>query len=144
MICRLIDFALVVLQLLMFKVCGIIGISKIEFFNFLSILLKGLGNQEISRKSLKSLEVMDKYSAGHPKETFSLLLYKNSQNQLYNIPQKNVCYLISRICPQYFVQGCIFEQNISLGLSSCINYPLAAKCAAEKLIVCGVLRRQKY
>ena len=34
MVCRLIDFALVVLQLLMFKVCGIIGISKIQFFNF--------------------------------------------------------------------------------------------------------------
>ena len=34
MVCRLIDFALVVLKLLMFKVCEIIGISKIEFFNF--------------------------------------------------------------------------------------------------------------
>ena len=32
--CRLMDFALVGLQLLMFKVFGIIGISKIEFFNF--------------------------------------------------------------------------------------------------------------
>ena len=36
MIFRLIDFTLVVLHLLMFKVCGIIGISKIEFFNFFS------------------------------------------------------------------------------------------------------------
>ena len=34
MISRLIDFALVVLQLLMFKFCGIIGISKVQFFNF--------------------------------------------------------------------------------------------------------------
>ena len=34
MICRLIDFTLVVLELLMFKVSEIIGISKIEFFNF--------------------------------------------------------------------------------------------------------------
>ena len=33
-VCRLVDFALVVLKLLMFKVCGIIGISKTEFFNF--------------------------------------------------------------------------------------------------------------
>ena len=33
-ICWLIDFALVVLKLLMFKVCVIIGISRIEFFNF--------------------------------------------------------------------------------------------------------------
>ena len=28
------DFAIVVLYLLMFNVCGIIGIPKIEFFNF--------------------------------------------------------------------------------------------------------------
>ena len=34
MICRLIDFALVVLWSLMFKVFGIIGISKFKFFNF--------------------------------------------------------------------------------------------------------------
>ena len=31
---RLIDFALVVLELLMINICGIIGISKIKFFNF--------------------------------------------------------------------------------------------------------------
>ena len=36
MVCRLIDFALLVLKLLMFKVCVIIGISKIEIFNFSS------------------------------------------------------------------------------------------------------------
>ena len=34
MICRLIDFPLLVLKLLMFKSCVIISISKIEFFNF--------------------------------------------------------------------------------------------------------------
>ena len=34
MISRLIGFAFVALQLLLFKVCGIIGISKIEFFSF--------------------------------------------------------------------------------------------------------------
>ena len=34
MVCRLIDFPLVVLNLLMFKVCVIIGISKTEIFNF--------------------------------------------------------------------------------------------------------------
>ena len=34
MISRLIDFAVVVLQLLIFKVCGIIGISKIVLFDF--------------------------------------------------------------------------------------------------------------
>ena len=34
MVCRLIDFGLVPLKLLMFEVCVIVGISKIEFFNF--------------------------------------------------------------------------------------------------------------
>ena len=34
MVRKLIDFALVVLKLLMFKVCVIIGISKIGIFNF--------------------------------------------------------------------------------------------------------------
>ena len=33
MLCRLIDFALVVVKLLTVKACGIIGISKIKFFN---------------------------------------------------------------------------------------------------------------
>ena len=33
-VCKLIDLALVVFRLLIFKVCGIIVISKIEFFNF--------------------------------------------------------------------------------------------------------------
>ena len=36
MVSKLIDFALVVLELFMFKVCGTTGISKIEFFNFSS------------------------------------------------------------------------------------------------------------
>ena len=34
MVCSLIDFPLVVLKLLMFEVCAIVGISKINFFNF--------------------------------------------------------------------------------------------------------------
>ena len=34
MVCRLIDFALVVLKLLIIKFCVVIGISKAEFFNF--------------------------------------------------------------------------------------------------------------
>ena len=36
MICRLIDFALLVLKLSMSKICRIIGISKIKFFHFSS------------------------------------------------------------------------------------------------------------
>ena len=51
MICRLIDFALVVLELLMFKVCGIIGISKIEFFNF-----SGTERVKQNQKNLKTNE----------------------------------------------------------------------------------------
>ena len=34
MVCRLVDFAFVAFKLLTLKVCGIIGISKVEFFNF--------------------------------------------------------------------------------------------------------------
>ena len=34
MVWGLIYFVLVVLKLLMFKICGIIGISKSEFYNF--------------------------------------------------------------------------------------------------------------
>ena len=36
MVCRLTDFALVVHKLVMFKVCGIIGTTKIEFSNISS------------------------------------------------------------------------------------------------------------
>ena len=49
MVCRLIDFALVVLMLLMFKACVIIGISKIEFFNF-----SGTERVKQNKKNLKT------------------------------------------------------------------------------------------
>ena len=39
----------VVLELLMFKVCGIIGISKIKFFNFSS-------NERVFQRNLKTIE----------------------------------------------------------------------------------------
>ena len=50
MVCRLVDFALVVLELLMFKVCGIIGISKIEFFNFSGSTFISVLNKHAPRK----------------------------------------------------------------------------------------------
>ena len=34
MVCRLVDLAVVVLKLVLFNVCGIIGISKITLFSF--------------------------------------------------------------------------------------------------------------
>ena len=34
MVCRLIDFVFIALKLFMFNVCGIIDISKKNFFNF--------------------------------------------------------------------------------------------------------------
>ena len=51
MVCRLIE---VVLKLLMFKVCGIIVISKIKFFNF-------TGNERVNLflVSLESLVMFD-------------------------------------------------------------------------------------
>ena len=50
MVCRLIGFALVVLTLLVFKVCVIIGISKSKFFNF-SVTERVTQNQ----KNLKTI-----------------------------------------------------------------------------------------
>ena len=47
MVCRLIDLALIVLTLLVFKVCVSIGISKIEFFNF-------FGTERFKKKKKKS------------------------------------------------------------------------------------------
>ena len=51
MVCRLIDFAIVIFELLVFKVCGIIGISKIEFFNF-----SGTERVKQYQKNLKTIE----------------------------------------------------------------------------------------
>ena len=50
MLCRLIDFALAVRKLLMFKVCEIIGISKIEFFDF-----SGTERFKQNQKKLKTI-----------------------------------------------------------------------------------------
>ena len=57
MIFRLIDFALVVLKLLMFKVCGIIGISKIEFINF--------SGTERAKSCKKVMELLSSKVAGY-------------------------------------------------------------------------------
>ena len=48
MVCRLIDFAPVVLKLLIFKVCGIIGISEMEFFRY-------SGNERVNREIIKTI-----------------------------------------------------------------------------------------
>ena len=53
MVCRLIDSALAVLELSMFKVCGIIGISKIKFFNF-------SGNERVNKVRIKVFYVIKK------------------------------------------------------------------------------------
>ena len=51
MLCRLIDFALVVLKLLMFQVCGIIGVSKNEFFSF-----SGIERVKQNQKNSKTIQ----------------------------------------------------------------------------------------
>ena len=48
MVCSLIDFAPVVLKLLIFKVCGIIGISEMEFFSY-------SGNERVKREIIKTI-----------------------------------------------------------------------------------------
>ena len=62
MISRLIDFALVVLQLFMFKMCGIIGISKIVFFSF-----SGIERVKQTQKKLKTAQ--KNRTAGHRKHS---------------------------------------------------------------------------
>ena len=59
MVYRLIDFAFVVLKLLLFKVCGIIGISKNEIFNFSGperVKQSNQGNIYMSKSKLKTPE----------------------------------------------------------------------------------------
>ena len=55
MICRLIDFSIVVLYLLMFKVCRIIAISIIELFKFSDFLCNFL-NLSLNLKSLTHVQ----------------------------------------------------------------------------------------
>ena len=71
MVCRLIEFALVVLKLLMFKVCGIIGISKIEFFYF-----SGTERVKQNQKKLKTIK--------KPSKLVSKSLFKHCQQSLNN------------------------------------------------------------
>ena len=71
MLCRLIDFALAVLILLMFKVCGIIGISKSRLSIFLST--------EIVKKKSKTFKDHSK-----PPKLVSQSLFKEFQ-QIPNI-----------------------------------------------------------
>ena len=51
MVCKFIDFALVVFKLLMFKIFGIIGISKVEFFDF-----SGTERVKQNQKDLKTIQ----------------------------------------------------------------------------------------
>ena len=71
MISRLVDFALLVLQLLMLKVCEIIGISKIESFIFFGTerVEKGLRTQH---RLLSLLEASK--SSLHQEKVFGALL----------------------------------------------------------------------
>ena len=60
MVCRLIDFAVVVFKLLMFKVCVIIGISKIKFFNF-----SGTERVKQNQENLKTIQNHLSLSVNH-------------------------------------------------------------------------------
>ena len=51
MVCSLIDFPLSVLKLLMFEICVIIDISKIEFYNF-----SGTERVKQNQKNLKTIQ----------------------------------------------------------------------------------------
>ena len=49
--CKLIDFEFVVLKLLMFEVCGIIGVTKIQFSN-----ISGTERVKRTTKKLKNIQ----------------------------------------------------------------------------------------
>ena len=68
MVSKLIAFAPVVLKLLMFKVRGIIGMSKIDFFNF-----SGTKNVKQTLKNVKSLKTSEAFTS----ITFQVILTKS-------------------------------------------------------------------
>ena len=66
LVCRLIHSALVVLKLLMIKLCEIIGISKIEFFNFTS-------NERVKKNqnNLKTIQNILSFQLNHFSSNFN-------------------------------------------------------------------------
>ena len=64
MVCKLIGFELVVFKLLMFKICGIIGISKIEFLNFFGTENVNYDFEEKDVLSFKNLTAFQKFYYG--------------------------------------------------------------------------------
>ena len=66
MVLRLIDFALVVLKLLMFKSCVITGISKIQVFKF-----SGTERVKQNQKKLKTIQNLLSLSVNHFSSNFN-------------------------------------------------------------------------
>ena len=87
MACRLIDLALVAFKLLMFKVGGIIGISKIEFFKG----LKGSKNFDFFCSLVSLVEVMF-YHKVNPVD-----------NYMFKINNRNT-RAKCEICPKYTIK----------------------------------------
>ena len=81
MISRLMEFAFVVLYLLIFKVCGIIGISKIEFFSFTGSEKVKMLTEKV-RKQKTQILVIKRTQSGESKLIFSddLKLRKHELN----------------------------------------------------------------
>ena len=81
MISRLMEFAFVVLYLLIFKVCGIIGISKIEFFSFTGSEKVKMLTEKV-RKQKTQILVIKRIQSGESKLIFSddLKLRKHELN----------------------------------------------------------------
>ena len=81
MISRLMEFAFVVLYLLIFKVCGIIGISKIEFFSFTGSEKVKMLTEKV-RKQKTQILVIKRTQSGESELIFSddLKLRKHELN----------------------------------------------------------------
>ena len=103
MVCRLIDFVLVVLKLLMFKICGIISILKIEFFNFFGTEKVNL-NYYLSEQHIiqKQLQVCDTQIA-------------NTETK----PNKNVVIKLSTAAFQFLIKELLpyfLSKQIRIGI----------------------------
>ena len=85
MVCSLMYLALMVLKLLMFKFCGIIGISLIEFFNFFGTeRVKPLKDWKDKTVFHGLLEIMKKYHRKLNK------LFVDQRREFYNGPMQKL------------------------------------------------------
>ena len=120
MACRLIDFALVVLKLLMLKVCVIIDISEIKFFNF-------SGNEIVNPNTISG-NLTATISDNLPQSAMIHNMFGNMWSNKSNIYDSD-CWKFDqenfRICEDLLKND---EVNINPNLSRGINFTPSPPC----------------